>query len=130
MLIKMKTDSEYVEKIIKNYERRKVRAAFFGMASLIFGVFACLSYMALDDKTHEVASSIASMLIEGRALTAIDIKLVKTNNQLSYIMGMRIGQLVNTFATAAGLSMGYCLYLLFWPRKERIIKELYEKTKF
>jgi len=129
MLIKMKTDADYAEKIIKSYERRKVRAVFFGVASLIFGAFACISYMALDDKTHEITGSITSMLIEGRVLTENDIKLVKTNNQLSYIMGMRIGQLVNTFATAAGLSIGYCLYLLFWSRKERIIKELYEKEK-
>jgi hypothetical protein len=44
-------------------------------------------------------------------------------------MGLRVGQLLTTIAIGSGISFGYCLYFLFCPRKERIIKELYEKTK-
>ena len=126
----MPSDKEYVEKIIRNYELRKKRAAFFGVMSIIFASLAYFSYVAFTEKTDDIASSISSTLIEGRTLTETDIKLVEVNNEFSYVTGLRVGQLLNIFTAAAGISFGYCLYLLFWPRKERIIKELYEKDKF
>ena len=125
----MTSDKEYVEKIIRSYERRKIRATYFGAMSIIFASLAYFSYVAITEKTYEITNSMSSLLTEGRALTETDIKLVEVNNELSYVMGLRVGQLLNTFSTGAGLSFGYCLYLIFWPRKERIIKELYEKTK-
>lgn len=125
----MTSDTEYAEKIIKTYERRKKRAAFFALISIIFAALAYISYVTLDEKNNELTSSISSALIEGRVLTEGDIGLVEANNQLSYVMGLRIGQTLNALASASGLSLGYCLYLLFWSRKERIIKDLYEKAK-
>lgn len=125
----MISDKEYVEKIIRSYERRKKRAAFFGVASVIFGAFAYISYVELGEKAQELTRSISSALTEGQPLTESGIELVEVNNKLSYVMGLRVGQLLSTFSAGSGISLGYCLYLLFWPRKERIIKELYEKTK-
>ena len=125
----MTSDTEYVEKLVKGYERRKMRAAFYGLASIVFAAFAYFTYVKLDEKTHEVTSSITSAISKGQVLTDIDIELVETNNRLSYVLGFRVGQQLNMLATTSGITLGYCMYLLFWSRKERIIKELYEKTK-
>ncbi|MBW9267885.1 MAG: hypothetical protein K1563_19345 [Candidatus Thiodiazotropha sp. (ex. Lucinisca nassula)] len=125
----MTSDIEYAGKIIRNYEQRKKRAAFYALVSVIFGVSAYLSHVALVERVHGLTNSISSDMIVGRALTESDIKLVEMKNQLSYNMGLRIGLLLNTFATASGISIGYCFYLLFWSRKERIFKELHDKTR-
>jgi hypothetical protein len=125
----MKSDKEYIEKIIKNYERRKKMAVLFGVVGIIFGVAAFMVYVELGKITNELISSISSFLTEGQTIAKNDIKYVKVNNELSYVVGLRAGQTLNSFATASGISLGYCLYLLFWSRKERIIKELYGKTK-
>jgi hypothetical protein len=125
----MPSDKEYVEKIIRNYDRRKKRAALFGVTSIVLASFMYFAYATLTEKVNEVTSSVSSTLIEGRALTETNIELVKVNNELSYVLGLRVGHLPNTIATGAGLSLGHCLYLLFSSRKERIIKELYEKAR-
>ena len=125
----MISDQEYIEKIISNYERRKKRAALFGVVSIVFGIAAYIAYVLLTEKTHELVSSISSVLVEGRTIDAYDIKLVEANNELSYVMGLRVSQIFNSFATASGISLAYCIHLLFGPRKERLIKEFYEKAK-
>lgn len=125
----MKSDKEYIEKIIKNYERRKKMAVLYAVVGISFGVAAFMAYVEFGIVTNELISSTSSFLTEGKTITKIDIKYAKVNNDLSYIIGLRAGQTINSLATVSGLSLGYCLYLLFWPRKERIIKELYEKTK-
>ena len=91
MLFEMTSDKEYIEKLIRSYERRKKRAAFFGVVSVIFGVLAYLSYVALDEKTHELTSSISSTLTEGRELTESDIELVEVNNELYTLWGFVLG---------------------------------------
>ena len=125
----MTSDKEYIEKIIKSYERRKLKAALFGVVAIIFGVTAYIIYVMLGEKTHDLVSSISSVLVEGRAIDVNDIKLIKTNNDLSYVMGLRVGQMINFWSMASGISLGYCIYFLFGARKELLIKELYEKEK-
>ena len=87
----MTSDKEYVEKIIRSYDRRKNRAAFFCVVSVVFGVCAYLSYVAIKEKTHEVTSSLSSTLTIGQPLTESDIALIEVNNRLSYVMGLRAG---------------------------------------
>jgi len=125
----MTTDKEYIEKMIKNYRRRNRRAASFAVIGAIFCITAYIVYVEVGKDTHQLANSISSGLVNGEKITDIDIKLVTTNNDLLYVMGMRVGQMVTSCLAGAGSCFGYCLYLLFGSRKERIMIGLYEKTK-
>ena len=123
------TDNEYIEKIIKKYVRRKKQAIIYGVIGIVLGMTTFISYIEITEKTSDYKNTLLSFLKEGRELTEHDIRLIKANNELSYVIGTRVGQALNSFAIGSGISIGYCLYLLFWARKERIILELYEKTK-
>ncbi|MDH5444373.1 MAG: hypothetical protein OEY52_02385 [Gammaproteobacteria bacterium] len=123
------TDNEYIEKIIKKYVRRKKQAIIYGVIGIVLGMTTFISYIEITEKTSDYKNTLLSFLKEGRELTEHDIRLIKANNELSYVIGTRVGQSLNSFAIGSGISIGYCLYLLFWARKERIILELYEKTK-
>jgi len=125
----MKTDKEYIEKIVSSYKNRKKIAILFGVVGVAFGIAAYLVFTEFSAKTLDITSSLNSLFREGKIITAMDIRLIESNNTLSYVMGMRVGQLLNSLAFCSGLSLGYCLNLLFGARKERIICDLYEKSK-
>jgi len=125
----MTTDNEYIVKVIKNYERRKKLAALFGFLATVFAVISYLAYAELDKGAISIIEFASSSLTEGIMLTNADIHLIDRNNALVYYYGYQMGGAVNAFAISAGLALGYCLKMLFWSRKERIIKELYEKTE-
>ncbi len=125
----MKSDKEYIEEIIKQYNQRYKKAVLFTILSIAFGVLTYVIYINSYTKFSELTSSIASLFFEGQNLTETDLDLIKLNNELSHSIGIRIGFILSSFVTATGVSLGCAIYQYFGSRKERIIYELYEKTK-
>ncbi len=130
MHAKVKTDEQYIESILKKHNRRNKEAIFYAVLGVVFGVIGYFFYLYISEKLVDFASSISSsLLVEGLQITKEEIKLIDLSNKISWVKGVEIGVLLGSISIVSGSLFAYALHLVFGSRKERIIIELYRKTK-
>lgn len=125
----MESDIKHIERAIKNYKRRKILGAIFMAFSAICCFATISSYFYISTKTTELTNSLLSLHKEGSVLTDSDIELLQATNKLTYTLGVKAGSSMSFLAVSTGASFGYSLYFLLGARRERIIMELYDKSK-
>jgi|SRR5690625_1483829 len=125
----MRSDAEYIHSAVKRYERRYKLAIIYGLLAIAWSACAYFGYVELTGSTNRLLSLIGPNLREGMTVTANTVETLKVSNTASYTLGMRVGMVLYSSAIVSGLLLGYCLYLLFGAKRERIIAELYKNSK-
>lgn len=125
----MRSDAEYIHRAVKRYERRYRLAMIYGLLAIAWSACTYFGYVELTESTNRFLSLFGPYLREGMTVTADTIETLRVSNTAFYSLGMRVGMVFYSSAIVTGLLLGYCLYLLFGAKRERIIAELYKNSK-
>ncbi len=125
----MRSDSEYIHRAVKRYERRYKLAMIYGLLAIALAACTYFGYIELSESTNRLLNLFAPSLGEGMTVTEGTLDSLRVSNSASYTLGMRVGMILFSSAIATGLLLGNCLYLLLGAKRERVITELYRNSQ-
>jgi len=124
----MKTDDEYIQKIRRQYKRRKK----IGILSIFSTLFLCMvTYTAFtksNDSTLVILEALQILHI-GDTVKISHIENVNLTNSLANTRGISTGILLGSAITIITVFFSQIIILFFGMRKEKLLIKYYELSK-